>query len=35
MDYHRAAPAIAEGARATELMLPALQEIIGNVRVAK
>jgi NTE family protein len=35
MDYHRAAPAIAEGARATELMLPALQEIIGNVRIAK
>ena len=35
MDYHRAAPAIAEGERATELMLPALHEILGNVQGRK
>jgi NTE family protein len=29
MDYHRAAPAIAEGERAAEQMLPELRELIG------
>jgi len=34
MDYHRAAPAIAEGERATEQALPELRELIGAGRLA-
>jgi NTE family protein len=35
MDYHRAAPAIAEGQRAAELALPELKELIGTVIPAR
>jgi hypothetical protein len=30
MDYHRAAPAIAEGQRAAEQAVPELMELIGT-----
>jgi NTE family protein len=30
MDYHRAAVAIAEGERATELALPFIQDVLGT-----
>jgi NTE family protein len=32
MDFHRAAQAIAEGVRAAEQVLPALQDIVGSQR---